>query len=304
MYRKLISLVTEQDVYNRVFLSSATEGQKEFFHRKMSARTVSEVDRMEKIAMGKAAEGNFGVDPTYWFNTMTEKINLLKKVEDRLSSDLVAKAEELRGVSQNQLILFAVITAFIIFITRSLMKQLGGEPALMRDMAFRVAQGDLTLDSQKDRERASGVYVALLNMLEALKYKADIVKQIAEKYLTVAIEKASDKVGLGDSLIEMKEFLNLLLSQIDTSAEQVASGADQVSQASQSLSRGATEQASKDQAQAIDQITGGLEQIDQVTQTNTASAEESASAAEELASQAQELRRMISQFKLEKKQRM
>ena len=219
-------------------------------------------------------------------------------------SDLVAKAEELRGVSQNQLILFAVITAFIIFITRSLMKQLGGEPALMRDIAFRVAQGDLILDSQKDRERASGVYVALLNMLEALKYKADIVKQIAEKNLTVAIEKASDRDGLGESLIEMKEFLNLLLSQIDTSAEQVASGADQVSQASQSLSRGATEQASKDQAQAIDQITGGLEQIDQVTQANTASAEESASAAEELASQAQELRRMISQFKLEKKQRM
>jgi len=54
MYRKFLSLVTERDVYIQVFLSFAPEIQQEFYRRKMSADVVSEVKRMETIAMGKS----------------------------------------------------------------------------------------------------------------------------------------------------------------------------------------------------------------------------------------------------------
>ena len=56
--------------------------------------------------------------------------------------------------------------------------------------------------------------------------------------------------------------------------------------------------ASTEQAEAINQITIGLEQVSAVVQTNSATSEESAAASEELSGQAQMLREEISQFKL------
>ena len=59
------------------------------------------------------------------------------------------------------------------------------------------------------------------------------------------------------------------------------------------------DQASIDQATAINQITQGIEQVSGVVQTNSATAEESAAASEELNSQARLLDDMVSKFTVE-----
>jgi methyl-accepting chemotaxis protein len=53
----------------------------------MQSPVVTEVDKMRKIAISKANEGNFGVDGVVWFKTITKKINLLKKVDDNLAKE-------------------------------------------------------------------------------------------------------------------------------------------------------------------------------------------------------------------------
>ena len=53
------------------------------------------VEEMRKVAMDKATEGGFGIDALYWFKTITQKIELLKEVEDSLSRDLSGKTETL-----------------------------------------------------------------------------------------------------------------------------------------------------------------------------------------------------------------
>jgi len=61
---------------------------------------------------------------------------------------------------------------------------------------------------------------------------------------------------------------------------------------------------SNEQSQGIDQINNAMAQMDQVTQKNAATSEESASASEELASQANELDSMVSNFKLNRREKV
>lgn len=182
---------------------------------------------------------------------------------------------ELQQANQ-QAIMIALIIAIVatvvgiiltIAITRSILRQLGADPAVIEDIADRVAKGDLDIDLSGDNVR--GVYLSVKEMVDALRYKADIVEQIAQKDLTVSIEKASDKDRLGESLVIMKDSLNELLAQVNNAVEQVSTGADQVSQASQNLSQGATEQAS-----SLEEITSSVNEINSQSQQNTKNAEE------------------------------
>lgn len=60
----------------------------------------------------------------------------------------------------------------------------------------------------------------------------------------------------------------------------------------------ATNEAAKDQAEALSQIEAGIEQISGVTQTTAASTQESSAVSEQLASRASELDGLVKQFKL------
>ncbi len=87
MYAKFITLIAEQNAYTDAFLSMADDKAKALYKKMMSAPVVKEVDKMRAIAKAKANEGNFGIDSVYWFKTITQKINLLKKVDDALAKD-------------------------------------------------------------------------------------------------------------------------------------------------------------------------------------------------------------------------
>jgi len=147
MFNRFSSLVTAQDVYRSVFLAVATSEQKDFFQNKMQNPAVEEVTRMRKIAFEKALEGNFGVDAAYWFKTQTNKINLLKEVEDKLSDDLKRISAQIKSKSQTALYFFIGITmvAFLssiflgLLVARSITRPLGK----MTDAALKLASGNI-----------------------------------------------------------------------------------------------------------------------------------------------------------------
>ncbi len=100
--RKFGSLVTAQETYLDSFRSLATPEQIAFLDMKMSDPIIVEVQRMRDIAFAKT-EG-FGVDASYWFDSMTQKINLLKELENSLSADLKKRATELKAIARTALI--------------------------------------------------------------------------------------------------------------------------------------------------------------------------------------------------------
>lgn len=62
------------------FLFLAPEELSAFYTQTMSAPEVNEVEKMRKIALSRP-NGGFEIDATYWFATITSKINLLKKLK-------------------------------------------------------------------------------------------------------------------------------------------------------------------------------------------------------------------------------
>jgi len=120
MFVKLITLVSEQVSYIDSFLGTASPVSIAFYEKTMRNPLVAEVEKMRNIAIDKAAVGNFGVDATHWFDTITSKINLLKEVDDALAQEVLTSLSILKSNAQKQMFIegggLVVITLFIIIL--------------------------------------------------------------------------------------------------------------------------------------------------------------------------------------------
>ncbi len=119
-FAKFIKLVSEQNAYMDGFLSMANSHLVEFYNKQMQNPAVAEVQRMRDIAIQKASIGGFGVDSVYWFKTITKKINLLKKIDDEIASDVTNLLNKQEGAVYNEAIggllsmIFLIVFAYIV----------------------------------------------------------------------------------------------------------------------------------------------------------------------------------------------
>ncbi len=114
------SLVASQNAYLDVFMTHTQQLNKEFYKNTMKGKFISESSRLRQIAFDKSNEKIEGIDASYWFQIMTGKINLLKKVEDHLSSHLVSLIQSLKKDSQNSLLQAILIVSILSILTITL----------------------------------------------------------------------------------------------------------------------------------------------------------------------------------------
>ncbi|HIQ51257.1 MAG TPA: chemotaxis protein, partial [Nautiliaceae bacterium] len=86
MFVKFITLISEQRAYLDDFLTFASTEMKKKFYSIIQDPSFKEVEKMREIALKKVNVGNFGVDPEYWFKTITKKINKLKEMDDSIAN--------------------------------------------------------------------------------------------------------------------------------------------------------------------------------------------------------------------------
>ncbi len=117
MFAKWITLVAEQNAFLDSSMAMASEDVKSFYKTSMNSPVVDEVNAMRNIAKTKAFEGNFGVDSVKWFQTITKKINLLKKVDDEISNQNSILLEQIESDSKtNAAVTIISYLSFTIFI--------------------------------------------------------------------------------------------------------------------------------------------------------------------------------------------
>ncbi len=204
--------------------------------------------------------------------TQTALAGLVNYYKDSAEeADLVMQARVEQIIFTVLIIAFAALGGGLflaVATTRSILRQLGRDPGELVKIAETVAAGDLE-SIVIEEVNTRGVYRSILDMVEALRQKADALKVIADGDFSGTITLASDADVLGASMISMQQSLTDLLSQVHRAIDQVAGGADQVSQASQSLSQGATEQAS-----SLEQISSSVTEINGQASRNASSATE------------------------------
>jgi methyl-accepting chemotaxis protein len=226
MLLKFSSLMAVQDTYFSVFENLATPGQRVFYKNKMKSDVVKKVQVMREIALNNAFTGNFGIDARDWFKVMTQKIDLLKEVEQMQTNAIRAMADDLLFSAQNALIIdfgvtFVALLAvlfFSIYIVRDIINHLGGEPAVISAAAKKIAEGNLDVHLEIDAIPGSlysdmqGMAKNLMEDIKKVISSADDVARCSGKIQSNMIKLSADAAG-----------------QV-TAADQVASSTTELSQ--------------------------------------------------------------------------
>ncbi len=113
---------------------------------------------MKNVAMDKGIEPGLGIDPVYWFKMVTEKIDLIKEVENKLSDDLLDAVSKFKNDAQRMTIFFIVLTilsvlmtvVLTILISRGVLRSIN----TLQQVASAIANGDLSshIDTQQKDE--------------------------------------------------------------------------------------------------------------------------------------------------------
>ncbi len=93
MRDKEIKLIAEQDGYLDAFLAVIPDNIKEFYYQTYKGKPVEEVLRMRDMALQK---DDFSIDPIYCFDTMTQKINILKKIDDKITDEALSATAKIK----------------------------------------------------------------------------------------------------------------------------------------------------------------------------------------------------------------
>ena len=117
MKEKFVRLITEQDAYTTSFLAVANKDVKTYYYALMQNKAVAEVERLRQIALQAKTIGGFGVNSAYWFDMITQKINLLKKVDNHLSHKLTMSVDEKYNSEKSSLIIYSLVMIFVILLT-------------------------------------------------------------------------------------------------------------------------------------------------------------------------------------------
>ena len=142
------------------------------------------------------------------FNTADDKLTELIDYNVDWAANANTEGDEIsKSISMVMMALMAggaiVGILLSLLIIRSITKSVGGEPAVIAELAERISNGDLNIE-RNDSKELTGIY---------------------------------------KSLLEMSVRLREIVASVQTAVEYVASGSEQLSSASQQLSQGSSEQA-------------------------------------------------------------
>ena len=112
MYVKYLGLVNEQKIFFDAFFMYAGNNQT-FFSEKVNHPVINEVQQMRELLLsyGDNKDVVLNVDPTIWFDKMTQKINILKEIDDYLSKNLLSEIE--KEISDARTSMYFMISATI-----------------------------------------------------------------------------------------------------------------------------------------------------------------------------------------------
>ena len=217
--QKFITLMAAQQTYDAVFAATASSEQATFVRRKMEHPAVAETQRLRQVALDHADDpAGFGVDASDWFQKQTEKINLLKDIDDKLVQDLQATTATLHSEAVAAEILFltlaiAIVTLSLVCgftINRKITRALGQ----MAATAQKIANGDIDQNvdyyARDEMGQLANSYRDLIDYIKGIAVAAD---QIRSGDLDIQIDARSEQDVLSHTFSGITTTLQNLVSE-------------------------------------------------------------------------------------------
>ncbi len=166
MKEKEITLIAQQDSFLDSFLATAPTELKKVYQEKYQGQAIDEVLKMRQLALS----GNFDVDSVKWFDTITKKINILKSIDDAISTSALEKTEFLKEqettkgsilIAENIVIVLSLLL-FLYFISKSIINNINALNSQLDEITK-----DMDL-SRKITTASQGEIAEIANYINAL----------------------------------------------------------------------------------------------------------------------------------------
>jgi len=198
LYKKAISLDAEANIFLNQFNEYANKEQKEFFVNTVQGKDVDDVEKMKSYAIEHFNSDSLGIDAGLWFNAITGKINLLKKVEDNLANQILDRSSYLYSHSYNivviNIIAVFVIITLIVIIALSIVKRINNIVRISKKIeeyqkneAEKVSEGlaklamgnlDFQLEISQSDEELKEVSIVFSTIIDAVNKTAMIIRDL------------------------------------------------------------------------------------------------------------------------------
>ena len=204
MLVRYLSVASAQDTWASAFEVYASAAQSAYFKDKLSGNAVSEVARLKKLALDKMQEPSLGQDAKLWFARSSERIELLKEVEDRLSSDLTNEAQSRSQRARELMALYAGLTLLALLLSvivavrliRAILEQIGGEPEEAVAAAQAIAAGKLEMPLNVRPDDQTSLFANMQRMQQQLRQRIAAERLAADESLRIKLALDSSLYGL------------------------------------------------------------------------------------------------------------
>ena len=258
MFARWITIVAEQDSYLDASMAMAEESIKTFYKNKLNNQSVDEVNKMREIAKNKAITGGFGIESVSWFKTISQKINLLKEVDDEISKQNSILLEQLKSDSKigtaitlsSYTIFTILIFTIILLISRGVNKSVNTSLEKIECVSSDL---DLTCDIiVPGKDEISQISKALHVMISAF-------KQSVHEAIAVAASTSSESKKLNEVVSELTingEIADAKITNINTLVSEVGERLDNVEESSITVT--------EDLEKTFDVLDGFINKLDSV----------------------------------------
>ena len=169
MYRKLIVLIAEQNAYLDDFLSYAPDPMVAYYKKAIKDESFDLVKKMRAIAIAHQ-EGNFNVDAEHWFDTITKKINVLKKIDDEIAAQISHDLESFHDTAIIEAVAGGIIILLMLLIAALSVKDLEMRLNSLKGLITNIASSkDLTTEIRiYEHDEFGSIREALREFLRSL----------------------------------------------------------------------------------------------------------------------------------------
>lgn len=202
---KFSSTIIEQDSYLNSFKVLSNEENINYFENTLTGSSIDEVKHMREAILSGEKLSNFNIEATIWFKMISEKINLLKKIENKFSENLMSNISDLHDKESLSLlwlitinfivIIFAGTIAYIVskYIVSSLME--------MNRVSVDLAKGNLTASIDLDSSEEMGQTAnEMNNFIEKVKETVSEAKASSNENVAISHQLSTTAVRVGKNV--------------------------------------------------------------------------------------------------------
>ncbi|MDP2811956.1 MAG: nitrate- and nitrite sensing domain-containing protein, partial [Rhodocyclaceae bacterium] len=206
---RFLSNAAAQDTWFTIFTGLANVDQSAFFKDKVTGPAVDDVARIKKEAIAKMRDPALGMDAKAWFAVSTQRIDLLKEVEDRLAGDLSSgiRALETRSITIASIYgLLTILSAILVLwltwrIVAGILRQVGGEPAVVVEVARAIAAGTFDNDIELRSGDDASILASMKQMQGSLKdrIERDRLQAAETMRIKIALYSSTAAITISDA---------------------------------------------------------------------------------------------------------